>query len=159
MRVLIVDDNETNRDILHHLFNSWGMREQLAANAAEALTIMHSEADKRKAVRPCRARRANAGHGWPGTGARGEKGSEARLHAARHADLRGSARMTPALLRESGVDGYLTKPVKQLQLFDCLSTVMSSDVETAEIQSGLIVLARTATAASASRSRVESCAF
>jgi two-component system sensor histidine kinase/response regulator len=46
----------------------------------------------------------------------------------------------PAALRETGVDAYLTKPVKQSQLFDCLSMVMSSDVETREIKSGLVAL-------------------
>jgi CheY-like chemotaxis protein/HPt (histidine-containing phosphotransfer) domain-containing protein len=44
------------------------------------------------------------------------------------------------VMRESGVDAHLSKPVKQLQLFDCLATVMSADVETAEIQSGLVAL-------------------
>ena len=44
------------------------------------------------------------------------------------------------IMRESGVDAHLSKPVKQLQLFECLATVMSAEVETAGIQSGLVAL-------------------
>jgi CheY-like chemotaxis protein/HPt (histidine-containing phosphotransfer) domain-containing protein len=44
----------------------------------------------------------------------------------------------PEALRETGVDAYLTKPVKQSQLYNCLSMVMSGDLETREIKSGLI---------------------
>lgn len=38
--VLIVDDNETNRQILKLHFESWGMKVLLSASGAEALTIM-----------------------------------------------------------------------------------------------------------------------
>ncbi|HEX8309686.1 MAG TPA: PAS domain S-box protein, partial [Chthoniobacteraceae bacterium] len=40
VRVLIVDDNGTNRKILHHLFKAWGMKDSQAASGPEALEIL-----------------------------------------------------------------------------------------------------------------------
>jgi signal transduction histidine kinase/DNA-binding response OmpR family regulator len=37
LRVLIVDDNEVNRRVLHEQITSWGMRNEVCASAAEAL--------------------------------------------------------------------------------------------------------------------------
>jgi len=39
-RVLIVDDNRTNRRILHHLVSSWGMLANEAASAPDALALL-----------------------------------------------------------------------------------------------------------------------
>ncbi len=40
LRVLVVDDNETNRTVLHHLLRRWGAQHEAAAGAAEALEII-----------------------------------------------------------------------------------------------------------------------
>jgi CheY-like chemotaxis protein len=37
LRVLIVDDNEVNRQVLHEQISSWGMRNEICASAGEAL--------------------------------------------------------------------------------------------------------------------------
>jgi len=44
LRVLIVDDNATNRKIVHHFVISWGMRNGSAASAREALEILRKAA-------------------------------------------------------------------------------------------------------------------
>jgi two-component system sensor histidine kinase/response regulator len=45
-RVLIVDDNESNRTILHHLISGWGMQDGQARNATEALEMLTQAAAK-----------------------------------------------------------------------------------------------------------------
>jgi two-component system, sensor histidine kinase and response regulator len=45
VRVLVVDDNGTNRKILHHQLNSMGLRDRLAASSQEALDILGLEHD------------------------------------------------------------------------------------------------------------------
>jgi PAS domain S-box-containing protein len=42
-KVLIVDDNQTNRHILRLQFDSWGMKSLLAASGSEALDIINTE--------------------------------------------------------------------------------------------------------------------
>jgi CheY-like chemotaxis protein/HPt (histidine-containing phosphotransfer) domain-containing protein len=44
-------------------------------------------------------------------------------------------------LRDAGVDAYMMKPVKQSALYDNLTTVLSDDLASCEITSGLVVLA------------------
>jgi two-component system, sensor histidine kinase and response regulator len=138
-RVLTVDDNETNRAILHHLLSSWGMREQQAASGAEALAILHSEAGRGRTFDL-----AVLDMQMPGMDglelARAIK-KDPRFATTRIVMLTSVDRQEdPEVLRETGVDAYLTKPVKQTQLFDCLSLAMSTDVETREIKSGLVAL-------------------
>jgi len=41
LRVLIVDDNEVNRRVVHEQISSWGMRNGSFASAEQALTAMH----------------------------------------------------------------------------------------------------------------------
>ncbi|QQS55389.1 MAG: response regulator [Candidatus Competibacteraceae bacterium] len=40
LRALVVDDNQTNREILHHLLDVWGMRSDGAVDGAEALRLL-----------------------------------------------------------------------------------------------------------------------
>ena len=139
VRVLTVDDNETNRTVLQHLLGGWDMREQQAASGAEALSILHAEAGRGKMFDL-----AVLDMQMPGIDglelARAMK-KDPRFASIRIVMLTSVDRQEdPEALRETGVDAYLTKPVKQSQLFDCLSLVMSCDVETREIKSGLVAL-------------------
>jgi two-component system, sensor histidine kinase and response regulator len=47
-RVLVVDDNDTNRKILQQQLEGWRMRVAAAANGAEALRLMHQAAADRQ---------------------------------------------------------------------------------------------------------------
>ena len=139
VRVLTVDDNGTNRAILHHLLTNWGMREQQAPNGVTALSILNVEAGRGRTFDL-----AVLDMQMPGMDglelARAMK-KDPRFASVRIVMLTSVDRQDdPEVLRETGVDAYLTKPVKQSQLFDCLSLVMSQDVETREIKSGLVAL-------------------
>ena len=49
LRVLIVDDNETNRAVLQSQLDSWKMSSGCAANGEQALTMLRDAADSGKA--------------------------------------------------------------------------------------------------------------
>jgi PAS domain S-box-containing protein len=46
VRVLIVDDNETNRTVLHHLIHAWGMKDGSVASGAAALIALRSARER-----------------------------------------------------------------------------------------------------------------
>ena len=144
-RVLIVDDHETNRSILHHLFTSWSMQVQQAVSGPEALSLMRFAAER---GRPFDL--AILDMHMPGMNGleltRAIKAEPAlapmrlvMLTSVDHQDK-------PEALRASGVDGYLVKPVKQAPLFDCLSTVLGGDLAVSGEPAGLIAIEKTAAA-------------
>ncbi len=123
LRVLIVDDNETNCHILQRQTSAWKMRSGTATNASEALTEL----------------RNGVGNGdpyqviildmqMPGTNGL----TLARMIRA-ESDLTGvrllllsslGGRVNREELKAAGIDDCLVKPVKQSLLFDSLATVM-----------------------------------
>ncbi len=123
-RVLIVDDNETNRKILNHQAASWGMIVDEVESGAAAIERL----------------RTAAREGAPYNLAildlmmPGMDGFELARHIKQDAEIapvklvlltsfgqRGHA----TTAREAGIAAYLTKPVRQSQLFDCLAVIMS----------------------------------
>ncbi|MGI8655030.1 MAG: PAS domain S-box protein [Pyrinomonadaceae bacterium] len=131
MRVLIVDDNATNRRILMHQVSSWGMIGDEVESGAAALESLRSAA------------REGAPYNlaildlmMPGM-----DGFELARHIKQDAEI-ASARLVlltsfgqrghGATAREAGIAAYLTKPVRQSQLFDCLATVTGEAVAMVE---------------------------
>lgn len=139
LRVLVVDDHETNRAVLEHLLSSRAMHVQQSVNALEALGLMRAEAARGRTFDL-----AILDMQMPGMDglelARCIK-KEPKLATTRIVMLTSMDRHNdPEALRESGVDGCLVKPVKQAQLFECLRMVMSPDVGAGEIKSALVPL-------------------
>ncbi len=139
LRVLVVDDHETNRAVLEHLLSSRAMRVQQAVNALDALGLMRAEA-----ARGRKFDLAILDMQMPGMDglelARCIK-KDPKLAATRIVMLTSMDRHEdPEALRDCGVGGCLVKPVKQAQLFECLRTVMSPDVGAGEIKSTLVPL-------------------
>jgi len=125
LRVLIVDDNATNRKILSHQLGSWGMIHAEVESGARALELLRTAAAGDAAYDL-----AILDLLMPGLDgfelARAIK-SDPRL-APMHLILLTSAGMRGdgARARAAGMAAYLTKPVRQSQLFDCLTKVLSN---------------------------------
>ncbi len=127
LRVLIVDDNETNRQILLHQTRAWKMKTGVAEDAIGALTELRAA---QAAGVPYQV--ALLDLQMPGTDgltlARSIK-AESKLAGVRLVLLSSfGGRLNPQELEAAGIDDCLVKPVKQSLLFDSLATVMAGEV-------------------------------
>ncbi len=121
--VLLVDDNATNRQVLSEQLASWGVRHAMVESAAQALVQLRAA---RKAHDPFRL--VITDMQMPDTDGeslgRTIKGDPALrdtlLVMMTSQGMRGDAKRFEAI----GFAAYLTKPVKQSQLHDCLATVL-----------------------------------
>jgi two-component system sensor histidine kinase/response regulator len=127
LRVLIVDDNATNRTILSHQLSSWGMIHQESDSGARALELLHAAAAEGQVydlaildlMMP----------GMDGFELARRIKSEPLLSTTRLVMLTSYGQRGDATnAREAGVAAYLTKPVRQSQLFDCLANVVSQSI-------------------------------
>lgn len=122
---LIVDDNQTNRTILRHQLSSWGIKPHTAKDAYQGLEMMKAAVEEYRAYDVVVL--------------------DFQMPEMDGISLAKIIRSTPALAhtrlvlltsvgrrgdgeraRNAGVDVYLTKPVRQSQLFECLRTVMGT---------------------------------
>ena len=127
VRVLVVDDNATNRPIVRVYLAAWGCRPAEAACADEAMRMLHTAAQEGDPFRI-----ALLDYRMPGMD--GEELGRAIKADPRLRDValvmltstgqRGDAKR----MREAGFAAYLIKPVKQSLLLDCLRTVTGKPV-------------------------------
>jgi two-component system, sensor histidine kinase and response regulator len=128
LRVLVVDDNATNRQILSHQILAWRMRPGSAAGGDEALTVL----------------RAAAAEGNPYglalldvqmpkmdglTLARAIKADPAIAGTRLIVSTSLGQALTAGELDEIGIDAYVSKPVKPSRLFDCLVNAMGETTD------------------------------
>jgi CheY-like chemotaxis protein/HPt (histidine-containing phosphotransfer) domain-containing protein len=128
VRILVVDDNATNRLVLKALLGSWGCRFEEATNGTQALEMLAgalAEGDP--------FRLALLDMQMPDMDGRtlGEKIKvDPRLRDTLLVMLTSLGRRGEArLLQEIGFSAYLTKPIKNAQLYDCIVTVLGSRTE------------------------------
>jgi two-component system, sensor histidine kinase and response regulator len=126
--VLIVDDNETNRRILEEVFTNWNMRPVAAESGASALGILEKSvcADQPFAIMLLDGHMPHMD---------GFAVAERISHDRRYADLR-VVMLTSAghpedvvRCRKLGISAYLTKPIKQSELFDVIISAIGQPVE------------------------------
>ena len=120
---LAVDDNQTNLQLVRAQARAWGMVCDVASSGREALTMMAAAAIRRPydvvlldmqmpgmdGLEFARAIRADPQH------------ANVRMVLMTSMAQRGHAAQSAA----AGVNGYLHKPVRQTQMYDCLRTVMA----------------------------------
>ena len=123
LRVLVVDDNATNRQILRHQLYAWKMQKGSAANGFEALDLLRTAvADGKPYDLALLDMQMPEMDGL--TLARSIK-ADPEIRSTRLIILTSMGYMhTQDELKAAGVDAYLVKPIKQSRLFDCLVNVL-----------------------------------
>ncbi|MCU1267803.1 MAG: multi-sensor hybrid histidine kinase [Acidobacteria bacterium] len=138
LRALVVDDNMTNRRILSHQLESWGMVHAEADSGARALELLQAAAAESNPYDLVILDFLMPGmDGFELARAIKSNPDTAQMHLVllTSAGERGDGGRS----RDAGIAAYLSKPVRQSQLFDCLISVMSHPRDgEASASSGLI---------------------
>ncbi|HET7480961.1 MAG TPA: response regulator, partial [Rubrobacteraceae bacterium] len=137
LRALVVDDNATNRQILDKQLSLWGMASDGADGSLEALRLLRAarERDTRYdlAILDMQmpemdglslARRIKEDPGL----------SSIRLVLLTSIGRRGEG----GAARQAGIEAYLTKPVRQQELYEALAAVMSETGHSGEAERRLV---------------------
>ena len=123
-RVLVVDDNATNRKILYHQILEWKMQPDCVASGADALEFLRVAAIGGKPYGL-----ALLDVQMPEMDgfmlARAIKGDPAIAKTPLIVLTSLGQALSTAELNESGIEAYLLKPVKQSRLFDCIINALS----------------------------------
>lgn len=125
VRALIVDDNATNRKVLHHQLHSWNMREDSAASGSEALAMIRqaqSIADPYKLILLDMQMPEMDGLEL----ARNIRGDLGLLQPRLVLLTSLGSRLDDATLHRHGLTAALVKPARQSQLFACLVNAMAA---------------------------------
>lgn len=126
--ILIVDDNATNRKWLSILLKNWGCRSSEATSAKQALELL-KEGILQKAPYDIALLDMQLpeidGEILGRTIKKKELLKDTSLVILTSLGTRGDA----VRFQKSGFDGYLTKPVKQSHLYDCILTILNSKLK------------------------------
>ena len=120
--VLVVDENKTNRHMLKALLNHWGCAHDEAADVETALAKLQEAASRAKPFRIVILDAEISGTSGEMLGARIMREpafSAPQMIMMTSLGNRGDV----ARLESAGFSAYLTKPIRQCQLLDCLLTL------------------------------------
>lgn len=121
--VLVMDDHPTNRRVLHEMLTSWSMKPVTVDSAPSALAALERAAD---AGTPFRLVVLDAGvREGDGFTLAEQVRRDPRFSRARMVMLTSTGRCGDAArCRTLGIGAYLTRPVRQSDLFDAIMTVL-----------------------------------
>ena len=139
LRVLVVDDNDTNRKIVHHQVVSWGMKNGTAADGPEALRMLLSFAEAGEPYDLAIVDRQMPG--MDGMELARRIKAEPSLSRTRLIMLTSlGRRMEAEGAMRAGIDAYLTKPVRQSKLFDAIANFIGAPGEAATEEPRPVIL-------------------
>ena len=125
VRVLAVDDNATNRQILHEQLTSWGMKVDTAADADKAIALLAGAAERKQPYSVALLDKLLPD--MDGSELARKIRADRRLQSTRLIMLTSLEKPMDAREAEAeGLSGYLIKPVRQSQLLDLLMHVLRS---------------------------------
>ncbi|GFE89308.1 PAS domain-containing protein [Steroidobacter agaridevorans] len=141
-RVLVVDDNETNRRVIAGQLMHAGFEVSLAAGGIEAMTLLHTAAVDGQPFEVVLA--DHRMHDMDGATLGERINADAQLSQARlvmltSMDGHGDIHRFAAL----GFAAYLTKPIRARELLECLDRVLAHDAKQWHMQSQPIVTRNT----------------
>jgi len=133
LRVLVVDDNATNRQIVRYQVRSWRLECEECSGGVEALACMRANAARGKAFDV-----AILDQQMPEmdgvTLAKCIK-TDPAINRTRLIMLTSMGhRLDQEKINEAGLEAFLVKPVKKSRLYDCLASVMAAQEVSAETQ-------------------------
>ncbi|MBF0102331.1 MAG: response regulator [Desulfobacterales bacterium] len=131
-RILIVDDNPINLEIMEKYFQSWGCRCYASLNAREALALIKFASDNEKPFDLIIIDYMMPDLNGDELGKQiknDPKLKDIKLIMLTSRGLRGDIQC----IKEVGFSAYLTKPIKNSQLLDCIMTVFGYNNEELEI--------------------------
>ena len=138
-RVLVVDDNITNRRILEEVLHSWRMKPVTASSAAAAFTMLkegHANGEPFGLVLLDCMMPETDGFGLAEQIQKDDAIAQTTLimfSSSSHGSV-------AARCREMGLAGYLTKPVKQSELFDVIASALGDQSKPVEGPAGPVEL-------------------
>jgi signal transduction histidine kinase/CheY-like chemotaxis protein len=124
LRLLVVDDHQTTRDALVQQARGWGIQCDMADSAGAALAILHEAATRGRLHDVVLIDQRLPGmDGVTLARAIRRDPAVARVHLVMLSSL-GLRREAGQEARTAGYEAFLTKPVRQSALYDCLATLM-----------------------------------
>ena len=126
IRILVVDDNATNREILKHQLSAWGVNHESANDAIEAIDIMRIAARKEQPYQIAILDKLMPEM----DGIELAKAIKADPVMADSKLIMLSSVTSDDEIEEServGIETYLTKPVRQSHLYNCLVDTIEGD--------------------------------
>jgi two-component system, sensor histidine kinase and response regulator len=121
--ILVIDDNASTRRILKEILRNWHMKPTLANSGAEGLNALEQPNAKNRFALVLLDVHMPDMDGF--TVAQHIRSTQKR-HGAKVILLTSAGRADDAArCRELGISGYLTKPIKQSELFDAIVTAMA----------------------------------